>query len=313
MKKTRKKLIGLFGLAFVIAMTVIASILPGPMASAISNLTDHITVVVRNPEESPAATIGSPDSGESFLTPGQEIIIDYHNIKRYKLIVTYIDENGVEHPAETIIDRDVAGEIGPSIHNFREIAERFGYGKYTLGLEAIGDDDSLIPDTVEFEYKAIEADSSSNSEAGNPYIDLNFDSDQASLTEDLKINKVIITVYDKNGNPVSGIPPLVVQPPVEKVEMPFNQYGIPEGEYVLVIQPFNSAGKALFNTVTLNIVYNGEEDIVVPSTADTGGLFKNLNIAKTDYLITGLGAFLIIGIGGIVYINSKGKNSKRRK
>lgn len=314
MKKTRKKLVGLFGLAFVVAMTIFASTLPSPMASAISTVTDHITVVVRNPEEAPAASIGSPDSGDRFITPDQEISINYHNIKSYKLIVTYTDENGVEHPSKTVVEESVEGGVGPAAHSFRGIAEQFGYGKYTIRLDAIGDDDAPLPgDTIKFEYVAIEADSSSNSETGNPYIDLNFDQDQESLTDDLKIDRVVITIYDKDGNPVDGMPPIVVKPPVEKVEIPFDQYGISEGEYTLVIQPFNSADEALFDTVVLNINYTGEEDIVVPSTADTGGMFKNLNISRADYLITGLGLFLIVGIGGIVFIRKHGKSNKRRR
>ena len=104
MKKTRKKLIGLFGLAFVIAMTIFASFLPGPVASAISTLTDQITVVVVNPEEAPSASIGSPSSGDKFLTPEQEIEIDYVNIKNYKIVLIYTDEEGVEHPAQTVIE-----------------------------------------------------------------------------------------------------------------------------------------------------------------------------------------------------------------
>ena len=314
MKKTRKKLVGLFGLAFVVAMTIFASTLPSPMASAISTVTDHITVVVRNPEEAPAASIGSPDSGDSFLTPEQEISINYHNIKSYKLIVTYTDENGVEHPSKTVVEENVEGGVGPAAHSFRGIAEQFGYGKYTIRLDAIGDDDAPLPgDTVEFEYVAIKADTTTNEETGNPYVNLDFDQDQESLTEDLKINKVVITVYDKNGNPVDGIPPIVVQPPVGRVELPFGEYGLPDGDYILVAQPFNSAGEALFDTVTMNVTYNGEEDIVVPSTADTGGMFKNLNISRADYLITGLGLFLIVGIGGIVFIRKHGKSNKRRR
>lgn len=310
MKKTRKKLIGLFGLAFVAAMTIVASFLPGPMASAISTLTDNITVVVLNPEESPAASIGSPSSGDKFLTPERDIEVDYRNIKDYKIVLIYTDEDGVEHPAETIIEENAPGDVGPALHNFRPIAEQFGYGKYTLRLEATGDDDSLIEDTIEFEYVAIDASSSDKSEAGNPYVDLDFDQDQDSLTDDMKIYEVVITVYDKDGNPIEGIPPIVVQPPVERVEIPFSEYGLPEGDYILVAQPFNSEGKALFDTVTLNVKYNGEEDIVVPSTADTGGLFKNLNISRTDYLVTGIGLFLVVGIGSLFYIS---KHNKRRK
>jgi len=316
MKKTRKKLIGLFGLAFVIAMTIFASFLPGPVASAISTLTDQITVVVVNPEEAPSASIGSPSSGDKFLTPEQEIEIDYVNIKNYKIVLIYTDEEGVEHPAQTVIEENNPGDVGPAVHNFRSIAEQFGYGKYTLRLEATGDDDAPIEDTIEFEYAAIDANTSTDEETGNPYVDLDFDQDQDSLTDDLKIDRVVITVYDKDGNPIEGVPPIVVQPPVERVEIPFSEYGLPEGDYILVAQPFNSDDKALFDTVTLNVTYNGkaeeeEEDIVVPSTADTGGMFKNLNISRTDYLITGIGLFLVVGIGSLFYISKH--NNKRRK
>lgn len=312
MKKTRKKLIGLFGLAFVVAMTVFASFLPGPAASAISTLTDHITVVVVNPEEPPAAVISAPDSGDKFLTPEHNIEINYTNLKNYKLVVIYTDENGVEHPPETVIEENAPGDVGSSAFAFRPIAEQFGYGKYVLRLEATGNDDSSIEDTVEFEYVAIEANTSTDEESGDPYVDLDFDQDQEGLTEDLRIDKVVITVYDKDGNPVENMPPIVVQPPVERVEIPFSEYGIPEGEYILVIQPFNSAGEALFDTVTLNINYAGE-DIVVPSTADTGGMFKNLNISRADYLITGIGLFLAVGIGGLWFVSRNNKNNKRRK
>ena len=99
----------------------------------------------------------------------------------------YTDEDGVEHPAETVIEENAPGDVGPALHNFRPIAEQFGYGKYTLRLEATGDDDSLIEDTIEFEYVAIDASSSDKSEAGNPYVDLDFDQDQDSLTDDMKI------------------------------------------------------------------------------------------------------------------------------
>ena len=56
-----------------------------------------------------------------------------------------------------------------------------------------------------------------------------------------------------------------------------------------------------------------DEDIVVPSTADTGGLFKNLNISRTDYLVTGIGLFLVVGIGSIVFISKHNRSNKRRK
>ena len=319
MKKTHKKIIGLFGLVFVVAMTIFATFLPSPGASALSSVTDEITVVVLGGE--PSASINNPDSGDKFLTPDQVIDIDYSNIKSYRIVLTYTDEDGNVTTA-TVIENNTPGEHGPDSYNFRPIAESYGYGTYVFRLEAVGNDDSSLGDAVEFEYVAIEADTTTDSETGNPNVNLDFDQDQDSLTEDLKIDQVIITVYDKDGNPVEDMPPIVVKPPVEQVEIPFDDYGIPVGEYILVAQPFNAAGESLFETVTMTVDYKGkkaepapeeDEDIVVPSTADTGGLFKNLNISRTDYLVTGIGLFLVVGIGSIVFISKHNRSNKRRK
>ena len=50
-----------------------------------------------------------------------------------------------------------------------------------------------------------------------------------------------------------------------------------------------------------------DEDIVVPNT---GGLFESLNISQSDYLITGLIIFFVVGVGGAIFI-AKSKNYKR--
>ena len=313
MKKTQKKIVGLFGLVLVVAMTIIATFLPSPGASALSTLTDNITVVVVSNE--PSATISSPASGETFLTPEHDIVIDYSHLNSYKIIVTYTDINGVE-TTETYVEENAPAEHGPASYDFRSIAERYGYGDYVITLEAEGDDGSALGDSIEFQYIAIEAEPSKDEETGKTYVDLDFDQDQESLTEDLKIDYIIINVYDKDGNIVESMSPITIKPPVGRVEIPFGE-DMPAGDYILVAQPYNAAGEE-YNTVVMKVTYDGEEeeeeeDIVVPDTADTGGLFKNLNISRTDYLITGIGVFLVVGIGSIIFMSKRGKTNKRRK
>lgn len=312
MKKTQKKIIGLLGLVVVVAMTLFAAFLPGPRASAISSVTDTITVTVENKDQPPEASISSPSSGEKFLSPEQEIRIDYVNLKQYKLILTYTDLDG-EHSPITVIENTDPGATGPAVYDLKTIIESFGlgYGNYVLELEAVGDNDSIINDVIEFDYSAIEAAVSSDSETGNTYINLDFNQNQEDLSDDLKIDHVILDVYDADGNIVASMSPIIVKPLSKSVEIVFPD-GVPGGEYYIVARPYNAAGELLFDTVVMKITYDGKE-IVVPATADTGGLFKNLNIAKTDYLVTGLGVFLVIGIGGIIYINNKDKKNKRRK
>ncbi len=310
MRKTHKKVIGAFGLVAVVAMTVFAAFLPGPKASALTNVSDTVMITVINTEQPPSAAINSPDSGDKFLTPDHNIEIGFNNLKQYKIVLTYTDENGNE-TTETIAEDNNPPEVGPASYDFRSIAERFGYGKYLIQLEAVGNDDSVLGDTIEFEYVAIEAETSTDSETGNTYVDLDFDQNQDELTDDLKIDHIILTILDENGIEVPGISPIVVKPPVGRVEIPFGD-DVPAGKYTIVAQPYNAAGDSLFQTVTLTVEYDGGS-IVVPSTADTGGLFKNLNISRTDYLVTGIGVFLIVGIGGIIFMRKHSCTTGKHK
>ena len=115
-----------------------------------------------------------------------------------------------------------------------------------------------------------------------------------------------MTLYDENGNEVPGISPIIVASPEKMVEIPFADYDLPSGKYTLVIVPYNNRGEALYRTITLDFYYTAPE-IVVPDTANTGGLFNNLNISRADYLITGIGLFVVIGLGSIVFISKRSR------
>ena len=92
MKKANKKIFGLFGLVLVVAMTVFAAFLPSPRTSAASSVTDTVIITVVNESQPPTASILNPDSGDKFLTPDQEIEVNYANIKNYQLTIKYISE-----------------------------------------------------------------------------------------------------------------------------------------------------------------------------------------------------------------------------
>ena len=301
-------------------MTAVAVVLPGPEASAATSSSFSDNISVRVIDEVPSINVISPTSGEEVTSRSNPIVIDYTNLKRYTVTITYTDEDGNEH-TEVIDDVTTTPEtegFGTISYDFRPIAEEFGYGKFKVTLSGEGLDGSSVEDSVDFEYIATEATIEGESGEGgidNPgevTIDLNYDNDDPTLSDDEKVAQIVVEVFDENGNRVDAIPQIIVTPPQKQVTVKFDEYGIPSGYYTIVVTPYNAKGNALYKQTKFTVYYDGS--IVVPSTADTGGLFKGLNISSSDYLITGVGVFLVVGVGGLVLIAKRSKNngSKRR-
>ena len=309
MKKTHKKVFGLLGLVLVAAMTIAAAFMPTPGASAATSTSFSDNISVRVIDEVPSVTIVSPTSGEEVISRDDPIQVSYTNLSHYTVTITYTDESGVEH-TEVLEDVDPTESSGDLTYDFRPIAEQYGYGNYKVTFTGVGVDGSEVSDSVAFEYIAAEAEIKEAEEGGveNPSeieIDLNYDDDD-TLPEDERVAEIRVEVFDDNGNPVAEIPVITVYPPEKKVTIDFDKYGVPSGYYTIVVTPYNAKGEELYRKSSFRVYYDGK--IVVPSTADTGGLFKDLNISSTDYLITGLGVFLVVGIGGLVFV---GKRNRR--
>ena len=240
----------------------------------------------------------------------QPIDLTYSNMDKYTISITFIDDEGIEH-TEILDDVENIDGSGNATYDFRHFGEIYGYGKYIITVTGTGIDQSSVQDTIEFEYVAVLPETGVNPDNSNPTLDLDYITDDPGLSEDDIVDHITIDILDGNGNPIPGLSPVTVKPPLKDIEIPFDQYDLPNGDYTLVITPYNAADEALFKQFTILIHYGGEEPIVVPSTADTGGLFKNLNIASSDYLITGLGIFLIVGFSAIVFLGKKGRNAKK--
>lgn len=312
MKKTHKKVFGLLGLALVVSMTAVAALIPAPETSAATSTSFTDNISVRVIDSVPSINVVSPASGEEVTSRDNPIVIDYTNLKRYTVTITYTDEDGNEH-TEVIDDVTTTPETeesGTISYDFRPIAETYGYGNFTVTLTGEGLDGSAVEDSVDFEYIATEVEIEGMDDHGgleNPSevkIDLNYDDDD-SLSDDDRIAQIIVEVFDENGNRVEEIPTIVVTPPQKQVVINFEQYDIPSGYYTIKVTPYSVSGKVLYKETKFTVYYDGS--IVVPSTADTGGLFKGLNISSTDYLITGVGVFLVIGIGGFVFVSKRNK------
>ncbi|MBR3143895.1 hypothetical protein IKF12_01700 [Candidatus Saccharibacteria bacterium] len=300
MKKIQKQIFGCFGLGVVAAMTVTAAFIPLPEASAATNLTDtiHVRVVGDTPEISGITGI---TDGQIITDPEVTVGINYNDVDTVGFKLTYTNEDGtttVYDPIFPEIDADfVDGSAENTMHldeNQFNIGGSHGYGDYVLTITATGEDGVPHETNIRFTYAPFEADASQNTTTG--MIDVN--------ATDINTDNIDhIDIY------VDG----------EKV----GELG-PDGKYTFIPEDTTTAKDYHIQFAGVdadgNIIYmSGYNDMIVhfdpglvPDTGvpDTGGLFRNLNISREDYLITGLIVFFIIGIVGFGVVARNRRNKR---
>ena len=303
MKKTKKRVLGLLGLALVIITTIFAAFLPNPEASAeggITSVTD--TISVRVVGSVPDILNIKPVSGSVFIYPDQDLSFDYENVEYLTVTIYYTDKDDVEHVIPLLEKDDPESFVnyipGTYSTSLDLLAEDYGYGEYRVEIVGIGFNDIKDFETIEFAFYPVVGEAN-EAEDGKVYLDLQYD------TENENINTIGINIYDENGNLVNTLSPITVNSPDMRVELPFAENNLPTGNYRIEITAYNAEGEALYKPY---ITYYYYEMIPVPNT---GTLFSNLNISRADYLVTGLIIFFVAAILGIVLV-TKGKNSKSR-
>ena len=316
MKKTQKKILGLFGLAAVIAITFFAAFLPGPETSAVSTLTDTINVHVRS--EYPNVVIDDPVDDASFVNPDQTIVYTFDNVQTITATLEYTNADGVTTSYN--VYNDTPGD--PSgVGTFNLNLADYGYGDFVLTI--VGEDATGVSDgaVVEFAFYPLTAEANQSSETGNVDVDLNYDENNSD------IDTIVINVYDPDGNLIEGLSPVTVTPPTTGVELDFAKYGLPDGTYTIEATAYDVNGNALYKpyTVSVNYVAGGVTPAPTPTPTptpvpvpDTGGLLQGANISKTDYIITGLIIFTIVAIAGVMFAaknrqKKAGAKSRRRR
>lgn len=321
MKKTRKKIFGLFGLAIVAVTTIFAAALPGPEASATSTMTDTITVRVIG--AGPNITMESPTPDTVVTNSEQRIAFTYEGIEQVQIIVKYTDADGVTH--EHLIDTISAGGNPGTYDELIDLSSAdFGFGDYVIEVSGEGSDGVPEKETVSFSYYPVIAEVVTDEDTGKTYVDLEYEPDDGTAAGEGKVASLEINVYDENGNLVSELSPIYVDAPTDRVELNFAEHGLPSGNYRVEVTAFDRNKNDLFEPFSTTAQYTAIP-VPVPETGqpevgkpDTGGLLQNLNISKSDYLITGLIVFLlaaIVGAGFIIKNNRKQirSSSKRRK
>lgn len=303
MKKTKKRVLGLLGLALVIITTIFAAFLPNPEASAeggVTSVTD--TISVRVVGSVPDILNIKPINGSVFIYPDQDLSFDYENVEYLTITIRYTDKDDVEHVIPLLEKDDPESFVdyipGSYSTPLDLLAEDYGYGEYRVEIVGIGFDDVKDFETVEFALYPVVGEAN-EADDGKVYLDLQYD------TENENINTIGINIYDENGNLVNVLSPITVNTPDMRVELPFAENNLPTGNYRIEITAYNAEGEALYKPY---VTYYYYEMIPVPNT---GALFGNLNISRTDYLVTGLIIFFLAAILGIVFI-VKGRSNKSR-
>lgn len=305
MKKTHKKILGFFGLVTVVVMTAVAVILPSPEVSALSSVTD--TIIIRVVGEAPDVGIDGVESGTVTINPEKNLTISYENVERVRVVITYKRLLDGAETTHTIADESVDYNPGSFPLNLNLGESPFGYGDYTIRV--IGEGTSgTDEDIVRFTYTPFDAELEEDEEKDKTDVDLEYIDSETGSDED-RIGKFIIEVYDKDGKLVSPLSPITALPPETKVNLPFEKYDLEPGLYTIKVIAYNRDNEEL--TVRY-LVKEIKEDKKVP-VPDTGRIMNGLNVSKEDFLTSGLILFLAIGLGGIFFINKRSKRNSRRR
>lgn len=330
MKKTYKKIFGLFGLILVIAVTIFAVFLPESTTKAITEETD--TIKIRVVGSTPSINISGITSGDDVVSASQGINIDYSNIDELmvKLKYTDIDGNVFE---KNLIDGVPTGYIagnsnvsvnlqtGEYSYNYQYLDPSTGeiktatggglladqgFGEYVITVA--GEDIGGVETEKSISFSYVPVTVSATQDGDNVNVDLNYDKDG---TGDAQIGSIVINVYDETGQLKEPFP-ITIYPPNDSFTFNPKDYGFASGTYRIEAQAYDTNGAKMYKLYRLTFDY--QTGGVTP-TPNTGGVMGNLNISKTDYIITGLIIFSIVGISGAVFISKHDKKTanKRRK
>lgn len=302
MKKTQKKVLGLFGLGLVVATTVFAATLPGPEAQATSSITD--TIIVRVIGEGPEVNVDGTED-ETFINPEKSFPYDYAGVDSVVIKLEFKGKDDTT-PQTFVLDTISGIDFVPGSGTIDINLDDYGYGEFKLIVEGYGNDGDFDSDIIDFTYIPLTATIGPNDDDGDATLTLDYDDD------DDKIHSIGIVLIDENGNEVKPLSPITVFPHTKDVNIPFETGDLPAGKYTILITAYNENGDALYKPYTVYYVYSPEE--VTPTVVpNTGSAQNGLNISQSDYLATGLIIFLTVGIGGAVFVMKGKKDQKKRR
>lgn len=304
MKGKKKQLLGFVGLALVFAMTAIAYSLPAPGAAA-QDL--NISVTVTDDGEEGSARIISPAPGAVFTGRSTTLSMSYKKIRSMSTTVKCTDQNGTEVYNKT---EDVVLEAATGVANKTiEVPAVDSDVSCVAEMNAIGLSNEPYNDSVNFTFRAMNLPNPGTPDDPvkppvNPdepcegptcgKVDENNDPIVDVIVSD-DVEKVTVQVYDTDNNPIfvdkdGNETPLVTTKDAFKdgklsITLPMSEYNAKPGKYVAIFTATNGEGK-IVSTNTYWFEYMPKVE-----APGTGSIFKDLNLSRADYLLTGLVAF----------------------
>ena len=285
----RKKLLSIFGLIVVIALTIAAYFTPS--ANAEDGQTT-ITVTVTN-EKHPSVEITSPADGGEFLPSELVFSVDYEETDTLELVLTKGSESAsflptITDPSGTFSadDVDLSGE-------FTNI-----YGEYTFTVNASGDGNTTDA-SITFTVVPFRVANNGHDDKGDPII---------KITADNSVKKFRIAV----ANPDTGEPMFEV---IEidaadlgdgNVTLPFSTNGMTSGDYTVDVTALDDSDTEI-GTKDVECDYEEPADEDAPAVPDTGSFAGSLNVSKSDYILAGsIGLGVTVAIA-ILYFTKRSK------
>ena len=322
MQKRKKNILGLLGLALVAAVTAFAYLLPSvPAFADTTSVTETIRVTVY--DRFPSIKITSPDTDYVSVSPELTVGFDYENASRVEFKLTYEDEDGniqevilpTYEPDPSRLDPtfNFDSDSATTILNLDDY--NLGYGRYILEAVSYSPIGPSTGDSIEFYYVPASMEPAGTTEdTADPIIDVDYDEG---------VVKIEIMPVDGDGNPLFP-EPIVIEIPEpyeggsESVVLPFSEYGIPTGEYDIVITSYRNGTDPDTGEPTLVVIDTPIPAFALsyvqpaaPDVPNTGGLFKKLNIASEDIAITAIIAFVAVAIVAFLLLARKKKDYRK--
>lgn len=310
MRKTRKQLLGLAGLAAVAIMTAVACGMPAPDAAAEGDEgSGNMSLTVRVNEANTSLRINSPRNNSSTIDHVVKASVDFSETNKLEYYLTQKQADGSEKRV------DLPEHIPPQKNgtdNFDIDLDALGltFGDIQFHAIAYGDNNTVRDDTSAFQYSAIEANFEGAEENRDPILGIKLND---------KVDYVLVHIYDAKGNPLfvdengDEVPIKLnrdeIDPTTGKIltTLPFEKYDAESGDYRAVVVAYNDADQIL-SMVTAATAYLTPEDAVIPEIPNTGSLrIGSLNITRLDYLLTGLIAFAVVASFAIVLVYRKNR------
>ena len=179
-----------------------------------------------------------------------------------------------------------------------------GYGEYIIEVKGYGLAHNADPQTISFTYVPVTTEIIENDD-GTFVAELTYDASIVCGVDVEVLNSTPASVWNGQITSAQASATSVV---TKTIELPFatTEDVSKTDTYTVRTTAYSCADNTLlYKPMDQTVDY---ENIVVP---DTGALFKNLNISRTDYLITGILIFSIFAICAFVFTAKRQKNYRK--